>query len=491
MLGSAAPAFASLLNIGSQPQLFVDDFIIEKMENAKKRLNPAVKVEDNPVIHRDRPWEGSDLRVQMVFFDESLHKFRMRYQTSDFVPAKGKKPGTFEADRINYHVCEAFSEDGIHWDKPNLGLVEFNASKANNILPPECMLDAAIIQDLHDPDLSKRYKALRRTGEMNLPGMTFDLFYSADSYHWTPYRGNPIMNQGKHVGRWGPTDVMGWDPIRQAYAVFMEYSFHMAGGPEPGHQNEKRRRSQGRAESPDMIHWTEPEIILAPDDSDFPDTEFYNLPMRAYEGYYVGLVWDFSTTNTFYTPEFIFSRDGIHFDRDFREPYVGRGDTGAFDSVCVYVDAPIVHGDNMFVYYTGVNWRAPEQLASLGDKAHGGVGLAMAKRDSFVSIDSGRVDTAVVVTRPFGFTGDHLYVNLQRAEQGWGAGNPELRVEVLDSRFSPIEGFTRDQADPVSVTSLNHQATWKGSADLKALQGRTISLRFYFKNVKLYSFQFR
>ena len=31
-------------------------------------------------------------------------------------------------------TCYAESKDGIHWKKPELGLVEFNGSKANNIV---------------------------------------------------------------------------------------------------------------------------------------------------------------------------------------------------------------------------------------------------------------------------------------------------------------------------------------------------------------------
>ena len=39
-----------ILNIGSTKQLFFDDYLIENLVNAKQGLNPAVKVDDNPVI---------------------------------------------------------------------------------------------------------------------------------------------------------------------------------------------------------------------------------------------------------------------------------------------------------------------------------------------------------------------------------------------------------------------------------------------------------
>ena len=51
-----------MLNIGSTKQLFFDDYLIESLVNAKQGLNPAVKVDDNPVIRPERPWEGNFMR---------------------------------------------------------------------------------------------------------------------------------------------------------------------------------------------------------------------------------------------------------------------------------------------------------------------------------------------------------------------------------------------------------------------------------------------
>ncbi|MBT7861391.1 MAG: hypothetical protein HN712_13800 [Gemmatimonadetes bacterium] len=36
-------------------------------------------------------------------------------------------------------LCLATSNDGVHWEKPELGLVEFEGSKRNNILPETCL----------------------------------------------------------------------------------------------------------------------------------------------------------------------------------------------------------------------------------------------------------------------------------------------------------------------------------------------------------------
>lgn len=63
-------------------------------------------------------------------------------------------------------MCYAESKDGIHWTKPELGLVEYNGSKANNI----CQIEAevysmtrindflSVLHEPEDPDPAKRYK---------------------------------------------------------------------------------------------------------------------------------------------------------------------------------------------------------------------------------------------------------------------------------------------------------------------------------------------
>ena len=483
-------AAAGLNPIGSQRQFFFDDAIIETMENTRQKLNPAVKLADNPVIKRDKPWEGPDMRLAWVIFDQRMGKFRMRYSSGVFRAAgrdeKGEVivKGEHDEESAKRVVCEAFSDDGVNWVKPELGLVEFEGSTANNILP-ESALYYYIFEDLHDPDPAKRYKAQVRSGTYDGNGMTYEMYYSPDAYVWTAYAGNPIIDTGTQHGRWGPSEFIGWDPIRETYAVHMENNFHM-------HSPTHHRRSIGRAESPDMINWSEPETIIVVDDRDYPDTEFYHLPTTIHDGWYLGFLWNFSTTNTQIEPHFVFSRDGINYDRTYRESIIRRGDNGRFDAVTVYANKPIIHGDEVLCYYTGTNWRSPEQLVVLGDKAEAKIGLAKLPRDGFVSLEGARHEFSRVTTRTFTFEGDELGLNMQAALQQWGAEACEVKVEILDGRHAPIEGFGFEEADTISTTAVDHVVTWRGGdADVSGLVGRPVRLKIHFKNAKLYAFQFR
>jgi hypothetical protein len=477
--------------IGRERQFFFDDGIVETMDHTRLRLNPAEKVVPNPVLPRDKPWEGSDLRIAWIFFDHRLDKFRMRYSSGAYVAngrnAKGEviingASGSQVDEASKSRICEAFSDDGIHWQKPNLGLVEFEGSKANNIIPPQ-MHYAYFFEDMHDPDPGRRYKAQLRTGHIYTDGMTFSYYFSRDGYHWTAYAHNPIIDTGTHPGRWGPTDFMGWDSIRKTYAVHMENNYHM--------HSPYWRRSIGRAESPDMVHWSDPETIIVADAQDYPDIEFYDLPVICHDGWYIGFLWNFSTTNTTQAPQFIYSRDGVQYHREFREPIINRGDPGSFDSACVYASAPIIRNDRIYCYYTGTNWRSPDQLLQLGNKATAGIGLALLPLDGFVSLEGARHDYSIVTTRSFTFAGRGLYLNLQAALQEWGAEPCDVRVEMLDGRLTPIPGFTFADADRLATTAVNQQVSWRGKSDVSALAGRPARLKIYFKNAKLYAFQFR
>ena len=150
--------------------------------------------------------------------------------------------------------------------------------------------------------------------------MKFHLYFSPDGFEWTAFEGNPVIDYSPKPGRWGPTDFMGWDPVRQVYAVHMENNLHWRGP--------LGKRVIGRAESPDMIHWSEAETILVPGEADTPDTEYYSLAATAYEGLYVGVLWNFRTTNLTHHPQIVFSRNGIHYNREYREPFIARGPRG-------------------------------------------------------------------------------------------------------------------------------------------------------------------
>ncbi len=51
-----APA-ARVLDVGSRKQLFLDDWVVEKLEGARRVWNQPVKYEGNPIMRGEQPWE--------------------------------------------------------------------------------------------------------------------------------------------------------------------------------------------------------------------------------------------------------------------------------------------------------------------------------------------------------------------------------------------------------------------------------------------------
>ena len=55
----ASKAPTAVLEIGNRKQLFIDDYMIQSLTDARQVLNTATKAPNNPVIEPDRPWAGS------------------------------------------------------------------------------------------------------------------------------------------------------------------------------------------------------------------------------------------------------------------------------------------------------------------------------------------------------------------------------------------------------------------------------------------------
>ena len=73
---------------------------------------------------------------------------------------------------------------------------------------------------------------------------------------------------------------------------------------------------------------------------------------------------------------------------------------------------------------------------------------------------------------------------------------PEFAAEVLcfgndGTAPQPIPGFTLAECTTQALDSVEHKVTWKDRSDLTELVGRPVFIRFYLKNVGIYSLRFR
>ena len=110
---------ADPIDIGSRRELFVDRHLIERLDGVRLQLHRPQPRE--VVLVTDKPWEGNTCAYYTIFQDGD--KYRMYYRGSHW-DEQANKAAHPEV------VCYAESADGVHWVKPQLGLFEFNGSKA-------------------------------------------------------------------------------------------------------------------------------------------------------------------------------------------------------------------------------------------------------------------------------------------------------------------------------------------------------------------------
>ena len=114
------------IDIGSRRELFVDGFLVQTLEGEARQILQR-PVPREVVLVCDQPWEGNGVNYVTVFQDGDV--YRMYYRGGDY--AFGLEPTHPQT------YCYAESRDGIHWKRPQVGLVEFAGSKQNNIVISE------------------------------------------------------------------------------------------------------------------------------------------------------------------------------------------------------------------------------------------------------------------------------------------------------------------------------------------------------------------
>ena len=503
----------SLISIGTDKQLFLDEHLLERVTGAVQVLNTPAKQSD-PVIRGDRPWEGNAQVLRAVLFDDREGVFKLWYDTSTHLSQR-RADGAIDVGTVgDKRSCLAVSTDGLTWEKPALGLTEFEGSRDNNILPPEGGFHRlkGFFLDPQASDPERRFVGMERYRESdpelvaraeadprcyyameekyvdevkrkdNWGSTGWNLYHSPDGLSWSAYEGNPVRLDPPQARTWsGPARFMGWDPIRQCYAVHMESCQHA--------RSPLMMRLIGRSESPDMVRWTRPETIIVPDADDPSGTQFYYASIRAQHGIYVGVLANFFTESGLIVPQFVFSRDGIRYDRRFRDRFVDLGADDDFDAREMYAEAPLAAGDRHLVFYTGRvcghmtgRWYEEEMGP---ENTYAAIGMAILPRDGFVSLDAG-VDGAEVVTRAFTFEGDRLEVDVDGLE----GRDPEVEVEVLGPAHHYISGLTRDAAVPIRTPGRAQVVRWRGGPGLDRLRSEPIKLRFHLRHAKLFAFRF-
>jgi len=77
-----------VIDIGSRLELFVDDYLIDRITNAKLMLHKPIP-QEVALVH-DEPWEGNNCGYHTVFQDGELYRMYYRgFRGTDFIEHEG------------------------------------------------------------------------------------------------------------------------------------------------------------------------------------------------------------------------------------------------------------------------------------------------------------------------------------------------------------------------------------------------------------------
>ena len=512
----------TVLELTPGPQLLIDDYLVDDIWCIRRSPEQPVKHMQNPIM---------DCPGGTIIYDEEDRVFKFWYGIGI--------PGTFEA-MGGYAV----STDGITWEKPDLGLVEVDGSRSNNFIQTDGF--GSVLKDPHDPDPSRRYKMMtKRKGSETTGGRAFAAF-SPDGIHWTNHPGERsiIRNScdgngmviydesiGKYVNFRRPTIMAGhrdWEepedigfadnrcmkeaggdlhdpPEGVGFPDYDDFVHHDEAEDfihrylrtvpyhptralriyRPSHEGTGCNRRIARCESDDFIHWTEPEVIIRPDELDPP--RLYSMDVMKHRGMYLGLLMVFNSWGTRRYPgcpqedetidlHLTFSRDGWRWERLANRPvFLQRGYIGAFDGGMMGPSNPpfIEYGDELRIYYTGYGG-----AHNVGNRGLG-LGVARLPKDRIVARVGGD-ELGVLLTKPFRLDGNAVTINAN-------ASRGLIRVELTDAIGQPIDGFGVKDCAEIRGNGFELPVTW-GESDLSRLAGQPVRLRFFMQQARLYTF---
>lgn len=371
--------------------LLLDPRVVDDARDAILVPGTAVKEPANPLLVEDRPWE---VRIDNLYANVLFEGGRFRCWYSPFnvdeaestTPPERRAATRYWAGTREMGVCYAESTDGVRWEKPELGLVEFAGSTANNILlrGPH---GAGVFRDDREPDPARRYKMLY----VREDGREMTTAVSPDGLRWDRHAACPEMAA---VG--DTHNNAQWTGDR--YVAFTRLW---------SQGDYKGVRVVGRSDSPDFVHWTPAEPVLRGMDDAH---QVYAMPVFRYGDGYLGLPMIFNTIEDRVHPELAWSADTVHWQRLAPgKPLIPNGPVGAWDWGCVFAAAhPIMRDDGIRLYYGGSdnvhgNWR------------RGGMGLACLRPDGFAGYYA---DDGDIVTHPRPCPGGTLTLNLDTPD-GW------------------------------------------------------------------------
>jgi hypothetical protein len=458
----------AVIPIDTGRQLFVDDFLIEESA-LHRQLHPATYHDANPVLTPERPWERTDPQAAIAGYQPSPSA--MVFSDGVFYDAQDRLFKMWYMAGYQDKTALAVSRDGLTWERP-----AFDIERGTNIVSIDRRDSNTIWLDAAAADARSRFKMAAY--DLGLKAMR--LSESADGVHW---------RKAGVSGPCGDRSTFFKNPFRNVWVFSLRHDVASLNRTRRYVETPQFAQATWNASAP--VSWIGTDTLDRPHPSvPATRTELYNLDAVAYESLFIGLfdVYRGEPPDREKPNDLCigFSRDGFHWSRLSRAPFIGVSETrGAWNYANVQSAGGccVVVGDRLHFYVSGRQGINGTSLPGVSS-----TGLALLRRDGFASVSdqwpagiaraiSGTPGT--LTTRPVRFSGSHLFVNADVAGT--------LRAEVLDVNGRAIEGFTIDRSAPVTGNGTRMPITWRDTS-LAKLAGTTVRFRFTLERARLFSF---
>jgi hypothetical protein len=443
---------AAPIDVASRWELFVDEFLVAQKNGVALKLHDPIKREI--VLTTDKPWEGRTCAYFSVIQDGK--RVLMYY--------RGSSGGSDHSDA--QVTCVAESNDGIHFTRPKLGLIEAGGTKDNSVIwrGVESHNFSPFLDANPKARPEERFKAL---GGVKQPGKNWQqgetpgglyAFASADGIQWKKMKDTPVITKGAFDSQ----NLAFWDTTRNRYTCFSRIGFN------------KVRAVQSNT-STDFLTWTEP--VPHKYAEGVPWEHFYTsatVPCPTAPHLFLSFPKRFVPARK-KVPEhegpgvsdavFMSSRDGVNWDRPFLEAWVRPGlDLKNWtDRNNMTANGIIESSDTEWSLYISEHYRhADHRIRRL-----------TVRRQGFASMHAD-ARGGEFTTHPLKFTGNKLLLNYATSAAG------SIRIDALDESGKSVATMPELYGDEFEAKAL----------DVSKLSGRIISLRVRMKDADLYALRF-
>lgn len=443
--------------------------LISETSGVSYILHPPVPRE--VILTMNKPWEGPMSGYGVVMRDGE-GKIRLYYRGG----------GDTDPPEVS---CVALGDDGVSFTRPSLGLYDIRGTRDNNVIftagdrpsygeshnfapfldtnpvaPPEARWKAVALK-IDKDDGGEKQRMLTVLG-------------SPDGLRWKHLVDKPVIR----TGAFDSLNVAFFDPNKREYACYFRVG---QGG----------LRSFARAQSTDFVSWTinSPLAFRPPQDE-----QWYTNGVAPYPGVanlYLALPMRFvpdrktvgdpaRKTDGLSDAVMMSSRDGLVWDRTFREAFIRPGPDPANWGNAHSNNTPLqgiietAHSEWSIYWFEGDRMGTP-RIRRGTVRANG---LASVRAGAA----GGEFRTPLLRVRDFASSAS-LRINYSTSAVG------SIRVEILGSNGHPLEGFSTADCTEIYGDEPDRNVTWKGKSQIPTNQD--LHLRFLLRDADLYALTFQ